>query len=131
MKRVGHCSLCLTQVADIKKVFPAGHPFEGLPARLGKWRPNAMRATFVLLDGSQMDLTMCSACMAEMGPEDYPRLWQNVISAFQDELNRLEKADPKNAEKRLEVANRVIASNPPVGLLSSRPWSEIVSLRNG
>ena len=64
-KEPGCCSACRM------RLFPADAP---VSLRTG-WR-----ATYVLADGSFMDLTMCDDCVA--GGEDFDAMWDNHIQGL-------------------------------------------------
>lgn len=73
----GHCSKCDTQVYEVLR-----RAKDGTPAQIGKPLSNAMKATFALVNGTQMDLTLCDTCLADLATTDYPFLWNRVMDGW-------------------------------------------------
>lgn len=78
MKIVGHCSKCQIECYEILR----RHPETGLPIKVGKALDCARRLTFVLLDGNQMDLTLCETCVGPLSTADFAPLWNDCMSGW-------------------------------------------------
>lgn len=105
-KVAGLCSKCDAEVYEVRQ----RDPRTGLPQRLGAPMPNAHRVTFLLMNGSQMDLTFCHDCVTALEPTQFPWLWQRVMVSWA-------------AEHRSEWAKTQL-NNGIVGLLGMRPVRE-------
>lgn len=79
VKRVGHCSLCDTQVYDVKQWRTHDDPdIARHPARVGRARPEAQMVRIGLSDGSYVELTFCEACAPRV-PDALEEVWQTCI----------------------------------------------------
>lgn len=108
-KLTGCCSKCDAEVFEITERFPETRA----PKRVGKPFENAVRATFVLMNGSKMDLTFCAACMDELTPADYGALWQRVMVSWAHEKS----GGPSWVRSQVD--------NGIAGLLYRQPWREV------
>jgi len=87
-KVAGCCTKCDAEVYEVRQ----RDPKTKLPRRLGAALPNARRATFVLMNGTRMDLTFCSDCASGLVPSEYAQLWQRVMLSWWSERNGSEWA---------------------------------------
>lgn len=77
-KLLGCCAKCDREVYDIAQRDSATRQ----PIRLGAAHEDATRVTFLLLNGTRMDLTFCKPCADGLQPHDYPFLWQRVMCSW-------------------------------------------------
>lgn len=80
-KIAGCCTDCEKLVFD---VIARGE--DGRPKQLGAPQPDARRVTFLLADGSVMDLTFCSDCISSLNTSEYGKLWDTVLVSWLTEL---------------------------------------------
>lgn len=111
-KLAGCCSKCDAEVFEVSVRDPETR--EPKRAGLGSPLENAVRATFVLMNGSRMDLTFCAACMDELTPADYAALWRRVVVSWVHETSE----DPSWVRSQVD--------NGIAGLLHKQPWREVV-----
>ncbi len=83
------------------------------PLKVGPATEDAVRATFLLVDGSKMDLTFCRECADKLEPTVFPMLWQRCM------LSWIKQSGVKHtwvAEQR---------KNGIMGLLRTQPWGHV------
>lgn len=107
-KILGSCSKCDAEVFEVAKRDPETR----VPIQLGPCRDDAMRATFLLLDGSSMDLTFCKNCSDTLLPHDYRFLWQRVMLSWETET-------PGHPNQKQHADNGILA------LRHVQPWKDI------
>lgn len=83
-KKIACCSRCDRECFEIEQRKGAEEeshlsPGERTPIRFGKPYDFAMRAEFVMVSGSIMDITFCEDCLASLSPSDYLPLWHRVL----------------------------------------------------
>ena len=76
-KRNGCCSKCDAEVFEIKT-----RDADGLPKQTGAPLDNGVRANFLMVNGSTMDLTFCKTCFDSLAPSDYLPLWHRVLLSW-------------------------------------------------
>ncbi len=81
MKKLGCCTSCGKEVYKITRRYPFGHPYAKEPIEIGK-SINAVTKTFLMTDGSTMDLTYCPDCDVNFS-KDY----RTVLAAWARELS--------------------------------------------
>jgi hypothetical protein len=108
-KLTGCCSRCDVEVFDVVTRDPETRH----PKRLGRAHEDAMRVSFLLVNGSRMDLTFCAACANELQPADYPALWTRVMVSW------VAEGQQDNEWAKSQVNNGI------VGLLHQQPWREV------
>ena len=101
----GACTKCSEDVFDVLTDTP-------LPRRLGRPHDDAIRATFVLASGSQMDLTFCQNCMDTLTTQDYPWIWRRVQLSWETE-------SPGHQNQKDQANNAIMA------LMHSMPWKDV------
>lgn len=104
LKRNGCCSKCDCEVFEIV----TRNPETREPLRVGAPLDNAMRAEFIMVNGSIMDLTFCRDCLETLAPSDYLPLWLRIMKSW---------------GKHEWVATQV--DNGLVGIRSVRPWKDL------
>lgn len=82
------------------------------PMRLGRATELAVRATFLLANGTRMDLTLCRDCGASLTPDDFSPLWQRVMASWIAE-------SPGHDWPKTQVDNAIVA------LLGTKSWLEV------
>lgn len=129
-KLIGCCSLCDKEVAEILQRYPQGHLYVGEPVRIGKFFEDARRATLILTNGSQMDITVCQNCAEEL-PTSLCKLWVKIVSAWKLETTDAHRvainASAYTEKQRLEVDKwfQTASKEPPVGVLKIENWKDI------
>ena len=78
VKRPGCCTLCDAEVFEVVR----RNPETRAPIQVGRPLETAMRVTFLLQSGSQMDLTFCRACTDKLAPHDYAGIWKRVLASW-------------------------------------------------
>lgn len=107
-KTAGCCTKCDKPVFDVV----AYDTKTQKPTRMGAAHDNAMRTTFMLLNGSRMDLTFCADCESKLTAADYPGLWRRVMVSWIAE-------DPAHPWPKSQVNNGIAAR------LASKPFREV------
>ena len=123
VKKTGCCTLCDTEVHEVKTYFPEG-PLYRFPRKIGKPLPSKVSIEYVLSDGSRATLTSCTACESAMlDPANFPSIWRKVIRTFmfeeQDDVRVCLPAPQRTpADKaRILVDIAALANNPPLGVI--------------
>lgn len=116
MKRVGCCTLCDAEVHEIIDRHPAGHPYEGLPRRLGPPLKNIRRVRFALADGTICDITFCSEC--EITPERMPEIWRRVLEATAYEESNKVAIRSTDHQTRVDAMHIKLVDAIPLGVIS-------------
>ena len=101
----GACSKCDKDVFDVVQDSP-------LPRKIGAPHDDAVRATFVLVSGSQMDLTFCQHCFEGLTTQDYPWLWRRVQLSWEAE-------SPGHQNQKDQARNGIMA------LYHSKAWKDV------
>jgi hypothetical protein len=87
VKKPGCCTLCDKEVYEIKTRWTKGI-LEGEPRKVGRPTDDVRKLDYTLSDGTVMSLTFCRTCETEAKkPENFPRIWQIVLEAFERELS--------------------------------------------
>lgn len=107
-KLIGCCTKCDEEVFEIVRRDPETR----VPVQIGAPLETAMRANFVMADGSRMDLTFCRKCSDGLTPEDLPHIWNRVVSAW-------EHQSPGHAWTKTQRDNGLLM------LLNVKPWKEV------
>lgn len=105
----GCCTLCDKEVFEVVRRDPETRA----PIQVGKPLENAMRLTFVLADGTKMDLTFCAECLPNLLPGSYQFLWKRVLASWVAQSG----ADHPFVKTQ--------GSNAILGLLNQRRWLEV------
>lgn len=105
----GCCTKCDKEVFEIV----TRNPDTREPIRVGKPLENAMRLTFILADGSKMDLTFCAECARGLLPDEFSFLWRRVLRSWVAESG----ADHPFVKTQ--------GSNAILALANQRRWLEV------
>lgn len=105
----GCCSKCDAEVFEIIERDPETRA----PTRVGAPLDEAERATFLLMNGSRMDLTLCAGCAAGLQPADYAFLWQRVMVSW------IAQSGPDHPWPKSQIDNGICA------VLHRQPWKEV------
>ncbi len=111
IRKTGCCVNCDAELYEIRQVRTDG-PYAGHPSRLGPPLDGGLATTFLLMDGTLCDLSLCDEC----GPvAEYilPQIWRKVMNSMVYEQEHGGKGDYRKL-------NLHLAANPPVGILYSR-----------
>lgn len=108
-KLTGCCTKCDVEVFDVV----ARDPKTRIPVQLGAPLENAVRATFILLDGSRMDLTFCESCSAGLEPSEFPWLWKRVLVSW------IAESGASHPCVKEQATNAILART------YSKPWREV------
>lgn len=85
----------------------------GEPKRLGAPNPDAMRITFMLLNGRRTDMTFCGNCADALAAESYPLLWKKNLAGWMRE----QEGNPEKFKE--EFANGLLCE------LGRTSWREL------
>jgi hypothetical protein len=107
-KLLGCCTKCDAEVFDV-----AARDEARIPIRLGAPHEDAMRANFLLLSGSRMDLTFCKHCIDGVTADDYRHIWSRVVEAWHN-------STPGHDWTHTQKDNMILA------LLHVKPWKEVL-----
>jgi len=80
MKKLGCCTSCGKEVYEILQRYASDHPYAREPRKVGK-PIDAVKKTFLLTDGSTMDLTYCPDCTVNFSKD-----WRAVLDAWAREI---------------------------------------------
>lgn len=78
MKQVGSCNKCGDGCYEVTR----RRAVSGMPTRLGKPLDHARKVTFILLDGTTMDLLMCETCVQSLSTADFKPIWDEQVQAW-------------------------------------------------
>ena len=120
IRKTGCCVDCDAELYEIPQVHTKG-PYTGHPMRLGPPLDGGLAITFLLMDGTLCDLSLCAEC----GPEaenKLPRIWQKVMNSMVYEQAAM-VATPKQLEGYRQL-NLHLVTNPPLGVLYTRSLKE-------
>ena len=95
-KIAGHCTLCHCECFNIIERYSSDERRPGEPKRIGLPHDGTTRITFLLIDGTRMDLTFCAECANNITVDDYTAIWQKVIRSWTREFE--EKGTPDRPE---------------------------------
>ncbi|MEE8607199.1 MAG: hypothetical protein V3S55_06335 [Nitrospiraceae bacterium] len=118
------CVDCDAELYEIRQYFTSG-PYAGHPMRFGPPLDGGLTITFLLMDGTLCDLSLCDEC----GPvveDNLPRIWRKVMNSMVYEQEYGATAPPKTeseAVRRQEgyrQLNLHLVNNPPLGVLYTR-----------
>ncbi len=110
MKRkiTGCCSRCDAEVFEVLE-----RDAERMPKRIGAPLENAVRVTFVMVDGTLMDLTFCRECADALTPEELQWLWRRVVKSW------IDQSGADHPWLKTQAANGLLAVH------HARPWKEV------
>jgi len=109
-KKVGTCKHCL------------GHAFD-FDRPVKQWK--GARATFMLIDGTFMDLTICEVCLG--GKMDLDVIWKNVMKSWKEELMMaVDRKEQSNIEGRIKHLTYHGGQNFILSHLCSPSWIDAI-----
>jgi len=120
IRKTGCCVNCDAELYEIRQVRTDG-PYAGHPSRLGPPLPDGLAVTFLLMDGTLCDLSLCAGC-ASGAVDNLPRIWKKVMNSMVYEQDAT-AATPKQLEGYRQL-NMHLVSNPPLGVLYTRTLKE-------
>lgn len=101
-KIAGHCTTCDAECFEIIERWGEHERRPGEPKRIGAPLDGATRITFLLVDGSRMDLTFCKDCAAGLTDDSYSSIWQKVLRSWTRELEEKGDEPPEWFTKQYE-----------------------------
>ena len=126
-RKSGTCLLCADEVYEVEVRYPDDHLLAGDPLRMGQVLDHAERVVFVLADGKQMVVTLCTDCAAAAG--NFLHLVARINNAaFEWESNNMNRvvfgAKPLNEKQLIQNARTRLGiyNAPPVGILTRETW---------
>ena len=129
-RKSGTCPCCSTEVYEIEVRYPDDHLLAGDPLRMGQVLDHAERVIFLLADGKQMQVTLCTDCAD--GADVLDNFLQEIArinnAALEWESNNLNRvvfgAKPLNETQLVQNARMrfSIYNAPPVGILTRETW---------
>ena len=116
---MGCCAACDEPLREVVEVWPAG-PLEGEPRRFGQPYPQ-MRLHLLLVDGSQMVVSVCPGCQ----DVHLPTLWKRLYAAHVRERKNWREFGakaftPDQTEQAYKFSEKHW-NNIPVGVLYREP----------
>ena len=109
-KILGACTRCDKNVFEVVRTDTQTR----LPLELGAAHDDAMRVTFILVNGTRMDLTFCADCASTLVPAEFPHIWQRVM------LSWISESGADHPAVKANVANGIL------GIVGMKPWKEVV-----
>ena len=84
------------------------------------------RGTFMLMDGTSMDLTICSDCGG--GELDLDKIWQNVLRGWEAERQlAVQRRRPQDEAPRRKFLRKQAGENRVLAVLGLCPWPEALA----
>ena len=138
IRKTGCCVNCDAELYEILQVRTDG-PYAGHPSRLGPPLDGGLAITFLLMDGTLCDLSLCAEC-GSVAEHLLPRIWEKVMNSMVYEQEHTGSIKPNRsfihteapktesaAVRRLEgyrQLNSHLVNNPPLGVLYTRSLKE-------
>lgn len=124
----GHCWLSGKECFEIKAVYANDHPLAGHVLRVGNPMPEAWRVTLLLMDGKIMNITVHEECL-ETIPEHLNELWHLIcekeVFSYQHCKDADHTIDDDKAKSAYESTAKLIANNPPLGIVNMVRWMDV------
>lgn len=113
-KKSGCCSICDTPCFEVLARWDEG-PRVGEIKQMGPPNDDAVRVTFMLLNGNATDMTFCGQCAESLAADKYTLLWRRNLAGYMREQNG-------NPEKfKHEFSNGLLCE------LGRKRWKEVVN----
>ena len=138
IRKTGCCVNCDAELYEICQVHTSG-PYTGHPSRLGPPLDGGLAITFLLMDGTLCDLSLCAEC-AIATEFLLPQIWRKVMNSMVYEQEHIGSVKPNRAfihteapKTGTEAARRQegyrqlnlhLVNNPPLGVLYARTLKE-------
>ena len=124
IRKTGCCVDCDAELYEIRQVHTKGH-YAGHPMRLGPPLDDGLAITFLLMDGTLCDLSLCAAC-ADEAEDNLPRIWRKVMNSMVYEQEHVchAKTAPEKVREGYRQLNLHLVNNPPLGVLYTRTLKE-------
>lgn len=114
-KIAGCCSICDAPCFEVLGRWDSGEKRAGEPKALGRPNDDAVRLTFLLMNGRVTDMTVCGPCADALTPEQYIELWRRNLCGY------LREQDGDAAKFVDEFANGLLYE------LGRKPWKDVVN----
>lgn len=111
----GCCSICDEPCFEVLQRWDEGEKRAGEPKRLGPPNEDAVRVTFILIDGRRADFTFCGRCAQTLNPSQYTVLWRRNLAGY------MREQDGKVDKFRDEFANGLLCE------MGRRSWMEMAN----
>ncbi len=121
-KIMGCCSQCDAPCFEIMQVHEAHERLPGEPKRIGPPNEDAMRLTFLLFDGTKMDLTFCAACAESLSPPHFTELWRKVLRSWARELSEKPPGERMLAWYKPQFSSGLLCE------LGRKKWTEVINV---
>ena len=120
IRKTGCCVDCDTELYEIPQVHTQG-PYTGHPMRLGPPLDGGLAITFLLMDGTLCDLSLCAEC-GPVAEDNLPRIWKKVMNSMVYEQEHVcrAKTAPEERQEGYRQLNLHLVNNPPLGVLYTR-----------
>lgn len=87
-QKAGFCHRCNENPCfEVLALWADNERYPGEPKRLGPTYEDAVRVTFMLIDGTRADLQICGACKESLSADDYPLMWQRILRSWKREID--------------------------------------------
>lgn len=120
IRKTGCCVDCDAELYEIPQFHTTG-PYAGHPMRLGPPLDGGLAITFLLMDGTLCDLSLCAEC-GPVAEDNLPRIWRKVMNSMVYEQEHVchAKTAPEKRQEGYRRLNLHLVNNPPLGVLYTR-----------
>ena len=109
-KLLGCCTQCDREVFEVT----ARNPETREPVKVGAPKAEAVRACFILADGTRMDLTFCAECAQKIVAPQFASLWERVMTSW------VASSGAEHPWVKTQTTNAILAMD------SMRRWTEVI-----
>ena len=120
-KITGHCTLCDGPCFDVLAVNSEHERFPGEPKRLGKPTDDAVRVSFMLMDGSKTSLTFCGPCAETLPSVGYLEIWRKNMRSWMRELDQKPEEERNPDWFVKQFGNGILCE------MGRQKWTEIIN----
>ena len=115
----GACTLCDELCFEVLATWGEDERYPGEPKRVGLPFDDAMRVTFLLYDGSKMDLTFCGPCSGTVEPGIYTDIWRKVMRSWIREMKLTAGSEGRATWFNGQFSNGIL------GEMGKQKWKDI------
>lgn len=115
----GCCANCGAQCFEVMAVFDQHERLPGEPKRLGPPNADAVRVTYLLIDGSKAMLTFCGDCAGQPIEPHFSEIWWRVVRSWTRELAEKQADDRNPSWFPQQFSNGLLCE------LGRSPWTEV------
>ncbi|MCK5610483.1 hypothetical protein KAR91_51900 [Candidatus Pacearchaeota archaeon] len=118
----GCCALTGREIREIIQKFPDNHAFAGRPMKVRAPLECSFNVMLLLADGHQMPVSVHEDCLEDL-LDNFPRLWANIMQAFDDEIELTSAQSVINPKTKAQLIERQknmakLVHNRPLGILA-------------